>query len=398
MQKRVSPYSCVGGKVIYREGLEVPPPDQRVKILQDIHENLGHKGSRSIREMAVQSYTWKGMKQMAEDICEACVGCQTKGLKPIVDPVLHSIPLPDFLARGVMDMIGPYPESRYGNKMVATYQDSHSKWAIAKAMPNKEPTSVCKFLKEEVIFGISPPLEIMCDNGGEFYAEVETMCRKYGIKMTRGAAYHPQTQGQIERTNKTLQDSLKACMTDQPPDSWEDHLPECVAGMNFSKQRSTGFSPFQIMHGIAPRLPIGMTETPDESTWADEDKEVVLKSMSERTHALNQAHPKLVANVGKAQARQAKEYASRRETKTSLPPIGTLVWIRKERRTDGKEVKSKKKDIGKQHEDWAGPFKLIGYTPDKSRAIVCSPASDKTPSKEWSESWKDVRIKKSKKN
>jgi hypothetical protein len=146
------------------------------------------------------------MKDMAEQLCADCKGCEQKGLKAIIDPVMHAIPLPDFLARGVMDLFGPMPRSRYGSTMVIVYQDYHGKWVIARGLPGKAPMFVRKFLRDNVIFGISPPMEIICDNGGEFMAEVKRECEAHGIKLTHGAPYHPQTQGLVERTNKTLQD------------------------------------------------------------------------------------------------------------------------------------------------------------------------------------------------
>ena len=99
----------------------------------------------------------------------------------------------------------------------------------------------------------------------------------------------------------------------------------------------------------------------------------------------------------KAQERQQRDYASRRETSTSLPPIGTLVWVRNQRTADGGSSKSKKKNIG-QNTDWLGPFKLIGYSADFSRAVIEAPGVNGNEGQKWTESWKDVRIKRKKKS
>jgi len=397
-KKLANSYTYENGKIMFK-GREVPPPDQRESIMTQAHQNLGHRGARSIVDALIPRYIWMGMKDMSELIVDSCKQCQNRQLKPIVDPVMRSLPLPDFLGRGVLDLFGPYPISRYGNVMVASYIDYHSKWVIARAMPNKEPISVRKFLRDNVIFGIGPPIEIMCDNGGEFYAEVASECEKYGIKMVRGAAYHPQTQGAIERTNRTLQEGLRSCMTGEKPDLWEDYLPECVAGMNFSKQRTIGFSPYQITFGIPPRLPIGLKDNNEDQLQEltetnDETKEIV-QGLVDRTRTLNETHTRLVTNVEKNQERQRKEYAERRRTSTGLPAIGTLIWIRENR--GERDDKEKKKNIGSKKHGWVGPFKLIGYTEDKSRAIVQAAGIAGQTAKVWTESWKDVKIKKERK-
>ena len=395
LKKKVANYEWRDGKILFA-GRIVPPTAQRLGILTDAHNKLGHRGSRSIRDLLVKGgYTWARMKEMAEQLCRECQQCEQKGLKAIVDPVLQPLPLPDFFARGVMDLFGPYPPSRYGNTMVAVYQDYHSKWVIARGIPNKTPIQIRKFLRENVIFGISPPIEIICDNGGEFAAETKKECEAHGIKITHGAAYHPNTQGLVERTNRTLQEGLRSCMTGQQQDMWEDYLPECVAGMNFSKQRTTGFSPFQVLFCISPRLPIQIHTVPDapEEEISEEDKRHMIAGMQQRSQTLNDRHMELVENVDKAQERQKKEYAKRRETKTSLPAIGSLVWVRKQRRGDGTAgpAKAAKKDISKG--SWYGPLKLVGYAASGARAIVESPATAQHEATRWHEAWKDVATK-----
>jgi hypothetical protein len=190
----------------------------------------------------------------------------------------------------------------------------------------------------------------------------------------------------VERTNKTILDGITACVAGENPNTWEDFLPECVAGMNFSKQRTTGYSPFQVMHGVPPRLPIQLTDTHVEYDLTAADKEKFEAGMSQRSKSLNVAHEKL---IDKARARQTADYAKRRSTQTSLPPIGTLVWIRKERKggNHASTSKQKKKDLGKK--PWHGPFKLVGYNRDLSRAIIEAPSGEK-----WTEAWKDIATKK----
>ena len=119
----------------------------------------------------------------------------------------------------------------------------------------------------------------------------------------------------------------------------------------------------------------------------------MIAGMQQRSQTLNDRHMELVENVDKAQERQKKEYAQRRETKTSLPAIGSLVWVRKQRRGDGTAgpAKAAKKDISKC--SWYGPLKLVGYAASGARAIVESPATAQHEATRWHEAWKDVATK-----
>jgi hypothetical protein len=153
------------------------------------------------------------------------------------------------------------------------------------------------------------------------------------------------------------------------------------------------------MFGIPPRLPIGLGEVevvPSSVEIPAAHIEGITQAMSERSTRLNETHPKLIANVEKAQDRQVKEYAERRKTSTSLPPIGTLVWVRQDRSDGPSSGKQKKKDIGSKTQGWLGPFRLIGYSADNSRGIIEAPGSNGKAGKQWTEAWKDIKIKRKK--
>jgi hypothetical protein len=443
LDRVIKNYKWSKGVLTYA-GRVVPKPEEREELIRQSHQ-LGHRGHKSVQDLLAARYAWPKMREMIKRITAQCQQCEDKGLKPIVDPTLRPLPLPEFLTRGALDLFGPLPASRYGNVRVVVYIDYYSKWVTAQAIPDKTAGTVRKFLRERVFYTFGKPMEIVCDRGSEFLAEVEEECEKHGIQITRGAAGHPQTQGQVERTIKTLQDGLRACVAKGDPSLWEDYLPDCVAGMNFAKQRSTGFSPFYVMHGVQPRLPFTDFPTPEETLpseipiprstaceqcgvtrdykamlicdgcdkgfhtyclepavkivpegeWfcpaCEHEREHVTGDIARRNRSLNAAHVDLTRNVKKAQERQTREYAARRETATSLPPLGSMVWIRKQRKGDDQARAAKKHKL--QESSWYGPFRLIGYTADLSRGIVQSPQGNGNPAQSWSEDWADIATK-----
>ena len=130
------------------------------------------------------------------------------------------------------------------------------------------------------------------------------------------------------------------------------------------------------------------SRVPDpENTWVCQDcereKKRITAEIAARTAALNAAHPELVHNVRKSQKRQKQEYAKRRETATSLPPIGTLVWVRRQRSGDDSRKTGKKHKL--PDSPWFGPLTLGGYSADLSRGIVQTASACEQEAVSWSE-------------
>lgn len=379
---KLSKYTWYKGDLFYQDNRLVPAPEHRTSIITKVHNEAGHRGAKSVYDMLAPRYAWADMRRQVETVVAHCEGCREKTFKPIVDPELKPLPLPEFLSRGTMDLMGPLPTSSYGNSRVVVYVDSHSKFVTAGAVPDKKPGSVAKFLRDRVFCTFGVPMEINCDRGGEFEGDVKAECDLQGIKLTKGSAYHPQSQGLAERTVRTLTLGLQSYAASDAPGDWEDHLPKCVTGMNMTKQRTTGFSPFFITFGVQPRLPVGILDSSKldvaAETEEDNNQQKITEDLAARTEALNEAHGQLVANVKRAQRRQKKEYAARRKTTTSLPPVGTHVWVLKDR---GTSMTPKLEGLQK----WTGPFMLAGYSEDRKRAILVTKDGSG-----WTEEWKFI--------
>jgi len=166
---RIQNYKWFKGTLYYADR-EVPEPKDREEIVRQAHCNYGHKGAKSVFDLVGSRYVWHNMKETCDKIVRGCKQCEEKGFKGIVDPQLNPLPLPEFLSRGCMDLFGPLPKSRWGNVMGVLYIDYYSKWVTAAAIPDKTPTRICKFLREQIIFQRTP-VEIICDRGGEFEGE-----------------------------------------------------------------------------------------------------------------------------------------------------------------------------------------------------------------------------------
>ena len=156
----------------------------------------------------------------------------------------------------VADILEPLPESDAGNSYIVVVGDYFTRWMEAYPIPNQEAATVAKKMTDEFFLRFSPPEKLHMDQGRQFESElVAEVCKLLGIDKIRNTAYHPQSDGLIERFNRTLL-SMLATAANENPFNWEEHLrPLCMA-YNTSVQSTTGFSPFSLMFGHQVWMPM----------------------------------------------------------------------------------------------------------------------------------------------
>ena len=157
----------------------------------------------------------------------------------------------------------------------------------------------------EFICRFSVPRQLHSDQGAQFESQVITeACKLLHIDKSRTTAYHPQSDGLIERFNRTLIQMLATC-ADTHPFNWEDHIKKACMAYNVSKQSSTEYSPFLHMFGRQAQLPIDvMYGTPHQTN-----------TVPEYVMTLRQILTAAFANareyIGTHQERQAENYNKR---------------------------------------------------------------------------------------
>ena len=129
--------------------------------------------------------------------------------------------------------------------------------------PNQEAETVAKKLVDEFICRFSIPKQLHSDQGRQFESQLVTqVCKLLHIAKSRTTPYHPQSNGLIERFNRTLIQLLATC-TEEHPFHWEEYLCKVCMAYNTSKQSTTGYSPFYLMFGRNARLPIDVMYVSD---------------------------------------------------------------------------------------------------------------------------------------
>jgi len=130
-------------------------------------------------------------------------------------------------------------------------QDYFTKWPEAIPLKDATAKSVAGALLS-VILTWGPPAELLSDQGLEFVAELNReLSRQWGIKRQYVMAYHPQTNGQVERFNRTLK-TMIAKFVNGRQDNWDIYLPAFLYPYRTSPHKSTGHTPYEVMLGRAP--------------------------------------------------------------------------------------------------------------------------------------------------
>ncbi|UYV71998.1 K02A2.6-like [Cordylochernes scorpioides] len=144
------------------------------------------------------------------------------------------------------------------------YTDYQMKYAITKALPTSESMEVDKFFIEDVILKHGAPRELITDRGRNFmlgaktflfYHRADDLNNQCRITHRKTTAYHPQTNGHTERLNKTIADML-SMYVDVNQKDWDRILPFVTFAYNTAKQKSTGFTPFFLVHGREAETPL----------------------------------------------------------------------------------------------------------------------------------------------
>lgn len=146
---------------------------------------------------------------------------------------------------------------RSNTKEVLVITDHFTKYAVALPTPNQRARTVAKYLWDHFIVHYGFPERLLSDQGPDFESHtIRELCELAGIKKVHTTPYHPRGNP-VERFNRTL---LQMLGTLNQPDKlhWKDFVKLLVHAYNCTKNDTTGFSPYELMFGRQPRLPIDL--------------------------------------------------------------------------------------------------------------------------------------------
>ncbi len=257
------------------------PKSRREMLFQAAHCNpmAGHLGQATTLNRLMARFFWPGIHENVRRWCAACRECQL--VNPPASPKAPLRPLPLMqvpFERIGMDLIGPLERSARGHRFALVLVDYATRYPEAVALRNISAKSVAEALFS-MISRVGIPKEILTDQGTAFMSRtIRELYGLLGIKSVRTSVYHPQTDGLVERFNRTLKTMIRKFVHEDAK-NWDKWLEPLLFAVREVPQASTGFSPFELLYGRQPR---GVLDVLRE-TWEEGPSE----SKNEIQHVLD---------------------------------------------------------------------------------------------------------------
>ena len=315
----------VGDKVIKQLVL---PKSSRTEALKLLHDDMGHFGRDRLLDLVRARFYWPGMMEDIKKHVDECMNCmKRKRWEPRAELVNIVTNFPMEMVS--MDYLGLETSiGGYSNILVLT--DHFTRYAMAVPTKNQTAKTTAKALVDLFVNHYGLPHRLHSDNGANFTSHViREMCKMLGIQRSTTTVYHPSGNGQTEKFNKSLLDML-ATLPDTKKSRWKDHVQPLVHAYNCTKSSVTGFSPFQLMFGREPRLPIdhkfGLVGDSEELSYQE-----FVEDLRQR---LEESYKLAKTNINAAQAAGKKQYD--RRVRGNKLEKGDKVLMKKTKFDEGK--------------------------------------------------------------
>nr|GEZ99786.1 reverse transcriptase domain-containing protein [Tanacetum cinerariifolium] len=203
----------------------------------------GHHGANyTAKKVFDFGFYWLTIYRDAQDLVTRCDTCQHQGKISQRDEMPQNvIQVYEIFDIWGINFMGPFPSSR-GNKYIIVAVDYLSKWVEAKALPTNDARVVCKFLKS-LFARFGTPRAIISDRDthlcNDQFAKVVL---KYGVTHRLSTAYHPQTSGQVEVSNRGLKRTLERTVGENRA-SWSDKLDDALWAFCTAFKTPIGIAP-----------------------------------------------------------------------------------------------------------------------------------------------------------
>ncbi|GJZ32202.1 reverse transcriptase domain-containing protein [Tanacetum coccineum] len=224
---------------------------EALDILEACHNGPtgGHHGANlTAKKVFDAGFFWPSIYKDAHELVKNCDSCQRQGKISQRDEMpQNSIQVCEIFDVWGIDFMGPFPSSK-GNKYILVAVDYLSKWVEAKALP----TNDARFAK---------------------------VMLKYGVTHRLSTAYHPQTSGQVEVSNRGLKRILERTVGENRA-SWSDKLDDALWAFRTAYKTPIGCTPYKLVYGKACHLPI---ELEHKAYWALKHANFDLKTAGDQS-------------------------------------------------------------------------------------------------------------------
>ncbi len=335
------------GLVFYKNRWYVPEGrDLRQEIFSQNHDSriAGHWGQFKTADKIKANFYWPNMDQDIEEYVRSCDSCQrnkTARHKKYGELLPLEVPYRPWTSIS-MDFIVGLPESD-GNTKIWVIVDRFSKMAHFIPLPTVNKTEdMAKIFLNQIWKLHGLPDDIVSDRDSKFISHFwQSLMDLLSVKLNLSTAFHPQTDGQTERVNQTLEAYMRNYCSYQQ-DDWSDLLPLAEYAYNSAISEATKFSPFCANYGFEPRT--NWPNPKPSSEWDNPASTIRVSQWESIWQTMGE-------NLGKTRLRMARWYDKHHQKGPEFK-AGDLVML------DRRNVQTKR-PMNKLDHKKMGPFKVL---------------------------------------
>uniref|UniRef100_A0A2N9HNF1 Uncharacterized protein n=1 Tax=Fagus sylvatica TaxID=28930 RepID=A0A2N9HNF1_FAGSY len=269
LKVRASRFLMLQG-TLYKRGFSLPylrclAPDEASYVMREIHEGIcgDHSGARALQRKIVRDgYYWPSMKADVCQFVQRCDKCQ-RFANLLHSPPTELVPMtaPWPFAQWGLDIMGPLPIGRRQLKFLVVAIDYFTKWVEAEPLATITERNIQNFVWKAVICRFGIPRVLVSDNGKQFdNPRFRQFSQELGIHNHYSSPGHPQANGQVEVTNRSLLKLIKTRL-EGAKGLWPEELPSILWAYRTTVRIPTGETPFRMTFGSEAVIPveIGLT-------------------------------------------------------------------------------------------------------------------------------------------
>ena len=261
-----SEFRMVDGVLMFQDRMCLPDVvDIKRQVMDKGHKSKWaiHPGMMKMYQDLRKMYWWMGMKRDIREYVSKCLQCQQiKAVRQKPAGLLQPLPISKWKWEDItMDFVIGFPRTTKGNNSIWVIVDRLTKSSHFIPIRNTQTMDqLAAIYLREIVRLHGAPVSITSDRDPRFVSRFwQSLQRAMGTKLNLSTAFHPQTDGQSERTIQTLEDLLRACAMEFQG-SWEEHLALAEFTYNNGYQVSIGMAPFEALYGRKCRSPSCWTE------------------------------------------------------------------------------------------------------------------------------------------
>jgi hypothetical protein len=321
------PYSKDKDDIIYYNNqIYIPKiPSLMNMILHETHDSIigGHVGMNKTLELVQRKYYWPKMYKYISSYINSCDKCQSnKSSNQSSSGLLQPLSIPSQRWEQItMDFIGPLPLTKNGNNFILVVVDKLSKMAHYIAThTNITAEGVAKLIFKHIVRYHGMPSSIVSDRDTRFTSSFwQELWKILGTKLNMSTSFHPETDGQTERQNRTLEEYLRSYINLEQ-DNWDELLVTAEIAYNNSVHISTNYSPYYLNSGQHPNLSM-ILNVNNNNNNNNINNNNVKELLTQLQHDINYAKECL------SEAQKRQEYYSNKSRREMIFKVGDLVML-----------------------------------------------------------------------